>query len=161
MVLSWGEVTSKIVQVLLQTYIEYLRGLVEERTTINHHGKDLEVDLDSDKDSPISSSKEKSQIFVLPWVAIDPVQATYIQMFKAGLASIWTGWFLWTKKLSVKHWRITIRSSSSSLPETSIAQIWPKNLIHRAENDAGQKIRKRLENARAIAHKVRCHLFDG
>ena len=153
MVLSWGGVTIKIVQVLLQTYIEYLRGLVEERTTINHHGKDLEVDLSSDKDSPISSSTEKSQVFVLPWVAI--VQATYIQMFKAGLASIWTGWFLWTKKLSVKHWRITIRSSSS------VAQICSKNLIHRAENDAGQKIRKRLENARAIAHKVRCHLFDG
>ena len=51
---------------LLQTYIEYLRGLVEEKTTINHHGKDLEVDLNSDKDPPISSSVEKSQVFVLP-----------------------------------------------------------------------------------------------
>ena len=27
-------------------------------------------------------------------------------------------------------------------------------MIHRAQNDAGQKIRKRLENTRAVAHKV-------
>ena len=53
-------------KVLLQTYIEYLRGLVEEKTRINHHGKDLEVDLNSDKDPPISSTMEKSQVFVLP-----------------------------------------------------------------------------------------------
>ena len=66
--ISGGSLTSRklVVQVLLQTYIEYLRGLVEERTTINHHGKDLEVNFDSDKDSPISSSTEKSQVFVLP-----------------------------------------------------------------------------------------------
>ena len=54
----------KNVQVLLQTYIEYLRGLVEEKSTINHHGK--EVHLNSDTDPPISSSAEKSQVFVLP-----------------------------------------------------------------------------------------------
>ena len=67
MFLSREDATSqKVVQVLLQTYIEYLRGLVEEKTTINHHGKDLEVDLNSDKDPPISSSLEKSQVFVLP-----------------------------------------------------------------------------------------------
>jgi hypothetical protein len=31
-------------EVLLQTYIEYLRGLVEETKTINHHGKEVKVD---------------------------------------------------------------------------------------------------------------------
>ena len=31
---------------LLQTYIEYLRGLVEDKKTINHHGREVEVDLD-------------------------------------------------------------------------------------------------------------------
>ena len=35
---------SKIYQVLLQTYIEYLRGKVEDSQTINHHGKQLEVE---------------------------------------------------------------------------------------------------------------------
>ena len=29
---------------LLQTYIEYLRGKVEDNQTINHHGKQLEVE---------------------------------------------------------------------------------------------------------------------
>ena len=32
-------------KVLLQTYIKYLRGLVEEKKTINHHGREVEVDL--------------------------------------------------------------------------------------------------------------------
>ena len=30
----------------MQTYIEYLRGLVEETKTINHHGKQVTVDLE-------------------------------------------------------------------------------------------------------------------
>ena len=29
---------------LLQTYIEHLRGLVEQSKTINHHGKEVKVD---------------------------------------------------------------------------------------------------------------------
>ena len=33
-------------KVLLQTYIEYLRGLVEDKKKINHHGREVEVDLD-------------------------------------------------------------------------------------------------------------------
>ena len=33
-------------KVLLQTYIEYLRGLVEEKKSINHHGREVEIDLD-------------------------------------------------------------------------------------------------------------------
>merc|ERR1719312_2270308 len=32
------------VEVLLQTYIEYLRGKVEDSQTINHHGKSLQVE---------------------------------------------------------------------------------------------------------------------
>ena len=32
---------------LLQTYIEYLRGLVEEKKTINHHGREREIDLET------------------------------------------------------------------------------------------------------------------
>ena len=51
-------------QVLLQTYIEHLRGLVEEKTTINHHGRDLEVDLADDPQKP--STGENNQVFVKP-----------------------------------------------------------------------------------------------
>merc|ERR1719431_1830502 len=32
------------IEVLLQTYIEYLRGKVEDSQTINHHGKSLKVE---------------------------------------------------------------------------------------------------------------------
>ena len=35
---------TEMCQVLLQTYIEYLRGKVEDNQTINHHGKQLEVE---------------------------------------------------------------------------------------------------------------------
>ena len=31
-------------KVLLQTYIEYLRGEVEDSQKINHHGKEMEVE---------------------------------------------------------------------------------------------------------------------
>ena len=31
-------------QVLLQTYIEHLRGKIEDSTTINHHGKELTIE---------------------------------------------------------------------------------------------------------------------
>ena len=40
-------------KVLLQTYIEYLRGLVEDKKTINHHGREVEVDLDLITEKPI------------------------------------------------------------------------------------------------------------
>ena len=40
-------------KVLLQTYIEYLRGLVEDKKTINHHGREVEVDLDLMTEKPI------------------------------------------------------------------------------------------------------------
>jgi hypothetical protein len=40
-------------QVLLQTYIEYLRGLVEETKTINHHGKEITVEPVDNKPAPI------------------------------------------------------------------------------------------------------------
>ena len=32
------------VQVILQTYIEYLRGKVEDKKEMNHHGKTIVVD---------------------------------------------------------------------------------------------------------------------
>ena len=31
---------------LLQTYIEHLRGLVEDKKKINHHDREIEIDLD-------------------------------------------------------------------------------------------------------------------
>ena len=34
----------KSYKVLLQTYIEFLRGKIEDSQTINHHGKALEVE---------------------------------------------------------------------------------------------------------------------
>ena len=33
-----------IAQVLLQTYIEHLRGKIEDSTTINYHGKELTIE---------------------------------------------------------------------------------------------------------------------
>ena len=39
-------------KVLLQTYIEYLRGLVEDKKKINHHGREVEVDLDLLSEKP-------------------------------------------------------------------------------------------------------------
>ena len=39
-----GSCLTRLSQVLLQTYIEHLRGLVEESKTINHHGKEIQVD---------------------------------------------------------------------------------------------------------------------
>jgi hypothetical protein len=33
----------KILQVVLQTYIEYLRGKIEEKKEMNHHGKTVVV----------------------------------------------------------------------------------------------------------------------
>ena len=37
---------------LLQTYIEHLRGLVEDKKKINHHGREVEVDLDLLSEKP-------------------------------------------------------------------------------------------------------------
>jgi len=39
-----ASLTVPFVEVLLQTYIEYLRGKVEDNQTINHHGKQLDVE---------------------------------------------------------------------------------------------------------------------
>ena len=41
-------------QVLLQTYIEYLRGIVEETKTINHHGKEISVETVDKNPAPLS-----------------------------------------------------------------------------------------------------------
>ena len=45
-----------VIKVLLQTYIEHLRGLMEESKTINHHGKEIKIDL-TDKPTNIISVK--------------------------------------------------------------------------------------------------------
>jgi hypothetical protein len=63
LVLPFAEVslfTSTSPQVLLQTYIEHLRGIIEDKQTINHHGKSIEVEDDSEKVT------EPTQVFVLP-----------------------------------------------------------------------------------------------
>ena len=44
--------TNSLTKVLLQTYIEYLRGLVEDKKTINHHGREREIDLDLMNEKP-------------------------------------------------------------------------------------------------------------
>ena len=41
-------------QVLLQTYIEHLRGIVEETKTINHHGKEISVETVDKNPAPLS-----------------------------------------------------------------------------------------------------------
>ena len=52
-----------IFKVLLQTYIEYLRGLVEDKRTINHHGREREIDLEMEK--PIQVEPAVTQAFDL------------------------------------------------------------------------------------------------
>ena len=51
-------------KVLLQTYIEYLRGLVEDKKTINHHGREVEVDLDLLPEKP-----SLTQVYDLKWAS--------------------------------------------------------------------------------------------
>ena len=36
----------------MKRYIEYLHGLVEDKKTINHHGREVEVDLDLLSEKP-------------------------------------------------------------------------------------------------------------
>ena len=50
---------------LLQTYIEYLRGLVEEKKTINHHGREREIDLDLINGKPTQVKPAATQAFDL------------------------------------------------------------------------------------------------
>ena len=56
---------------LLQTYIEYLRGLVEQSKTINHHGKETNVesivDL-ADENYVDRGFTNKMILNVKPWV---------------------------------------------------------------------------------------------
>ena len=55
-----------LAKVLLQTYIEYLRGLVEDKKTINHHGREVEVDLDGlMTEKPIQVKPAITQVFDL------------------------------------------------------------------------------------------------
>ena len=53
------------IKVLLQTYIEHLRGLVEDKKTINHHGRDREIDLDLMNEKPIRVKPAVTQAFDL------------------------------------------------------------------------------------------------
>ena len=54
-----------IFKVLLQTYIEYLRGLVEDKKTINHHGREREIDLDMTTEKTIQVKPAVNQSFDL------------------------------------------------------------------------------------------------
>ena len=53
------------IKVLLQTYIEHLRGLVEDKKTINHHGRDREIDLDLMNEKPVQVKPAVTQAFDL------------------------------------------------------------------------------------------------
>merc|ERR1712130_682005 len=57
--------TIPFAEVLLQTYIEYLRGLVEDKKTINHHGREVEVDLELMTEKPIQVKPAITQVFDL------------------------------------------------------------------------------------------------
>ena len=57
--------TKSLTKVLLQTYIEYLRGLVEDKKTINHHGREREIDLDMMNEKPIQVKPAVTQAFDL------------------------------------------------------------------------------------------------
>ena len=52
-------------KVLLQTYIEHLRGLVEDKKTINHHGREREIDLDLMNEKPVQVKPAVTQAFDL------------------------------------------------------------------------------------------------
>ena len=52
-------------KVLLQTYIEYLRGLVEEKKTINHHGREREIDLETTTEKLVQVKPAATQAFDL------------------------------------------------------------------------------------------------
>ena len=52
-------------KVLLQTYVEYLRGLVEDSKTINHHGREREIDLDLMNRKPTQVKPAANQAFDL------------------------------------------------------------------------------------------------
>ena len=54
-----------LAKVLLQTYIEYLRGLVEDKKTINHHGREVDVDLDLMTEKPIQVKPATTEVFDL------------------------------------------------------------------------------------------------
>lgn len=53
------------IKVLLQTYIEHLRGLVEDKKTINHHGREREIDLDLMNEKPVQVKPAVIQAFDL------------------------------------------------------------------------------------------------
>ena len=53
------------IKVLLQTYIEHLRGLVEDKKTINHHGREREVDLALMNEKPVQVKPAVTQAFDL------------------------------------------------------------------------------------------------
>ena len=53
------------IKVLLQTYIEHLRGLVEDKKTINHHGREREIDLDLMNEKPVQVKPAVTQAFDL------------------------------------------------------------------------------------------------
>ena len=50
---------------LLQTYIEYLRGLVEDKKTINHHGREVQIDLDMTTEKLVQVQPADVQAFDL------------------------------------------------------------------------------------------------
>ena len=49
----------------MQTYIEYLRGLVEDKKTINHHGQEREIDLETTTDELVQVKPAATQAFDL------------------------------------------------------------------------------------------------
>ena len=54
-----------LTKVLLQTYIEYLRGLVEDKKTINHHGREVQIDLDMTTEKLVQVQPADVQAFDL------------------------------------------------------------------------------------------------
>ena len=68
---------------LLQTYIEYLRGLVEDKKTINHHGREVEVDLDllSEKPSLTQVYDLKLLVCWFRWVILILSSASHGKLF--------------------------------------------------------------------------------
>ena len=74
---------------LLQTYIEYLRGLVEEKKTINHHGREREIDLETTTEKLVQVKPAANQAFDLEWVSLSDKRKFIHERQLSGKLTIW------------------------------------------------------------------------
>ena len=134
-------------QVLLQTYIEYLRGLVEDKKTINHHGREVEVDLDL-----VSEKPSLTQVYDLKWVSKSLASSgTKDWSFSVVLVRHMGSSFQSTKKYSARPWRNFMKGSR-------LVDVYKKGFalkfVSSKAEEQGAKTERRLRRATLVAHYV-------